>query len=158
MKKIILLATLLMTLSKTTIIAQVTSQSLTKDEALVIQAANWVETTDLDKELEKRKEINSIVLKWYIDTITLNMSLVEKLSTINEGNSEFLMIFFAGYSRYFIENKKNITNLAATKAGLISVMKVYKKGIGVTKSQEIEKLIKLTDENKLEDYIKTNFD
>ena len=68
------------------------------------------------------------------------------------------MVFFAGFSKYFIENKNTVTKLTATKAGLISVMTVYKKGIGVTKSQEIENLIKLTSDNKLEEYIKSNFD
>lgn len=163
MKRKIFFLTFLMIISSTYTIAQTTPQNaikedLTESEAQVVRAANWIITTGLSVELEKRKGINSIVLKWYIDTITLNISLVEKLSAIYGDNSDLLMMFFAGYSKFYLENKKTATNSASTKAGLISLINVYKKGIGVTKSEELEKLITLADANKLDDYVKNNFD
>ena len=123
----------------------------------VVESTKWIEETDLNKDIIKRKKINAFVLQWYIDNISLNMSLVEKLSDMNEGNSDLLLVFFAGSSRYYIENEISNTKFAATKAGLTSVMNVYKKGIGVTKSEELENLINLTT-GKLDKYIEDNFD
>ncbi len=131
---------------------------LSTSETQVLSAANWIITTGLSVELEKRKPANSIVLKWYIDTITLNIKLVEKLSAIYGDNSDLLMTFFAGYSKYYLENKKTSTNSAATKAGLTSLINIYKRGIGVTKNEELEKLVTLADSDKLTDYVKNNFD
>ena len=132
-------------------------EELNKSEMQVLNTADWIIATGLTVELEKRKEKNSIVLQWYIDTITLNISLLEKLMAIYGDNSDLLMMFFAGYSKFYLENKKTTTNLAATKAGLISLINVYKKGIGVTKSEGLEKLILLADDNKLDEYVKNNF-
>ena len=158
MKQLRFLAFVFLALSNTHLFAQTTPARLTAIEDSVIQAAKWIESTDLDKETGKRKEINSIVLKWYIDSISLNISLVEKLSELNEGNPELLMAFFAGYSRYYLENKKTVAKPAATRAGLISVMNVYQKGIAVTKSSGIDNLVELHRQNKLDDYIKSNFE
>ncbi|MEO5942183.1 MAG: hypothetical protein ABIP30_02375 [Ferruginibacter sp.] len=170
MKNIIFLSILILTfLCNAEVLAQTTfeappvttvisKEDSTKLEASIVNAVNWIETTDLDKQHDKRKDVNGFILKWYIDVFTLNISLVEKLSSINEGNSDLLLIYFGGFAKYYIENKTTYTKLAATKAGLISVMTVYKKGIGITKSKELEKLIKLTGENKLDDYVKENFD
>ena len=36
-------------------------------------------------------------------------------------------------------------------------MNVYKRGINITKGKEMEKLIKLTEENKIDEYIKQKF-
>jgi hypothetical protein len=162
MKRYLFFAIYLIIISGTYSLAQTNLPNAAKDElstseTQVLKAANWIISTGLTVELEKRKPVNSIVLKWYIDTITLNIKLVENLSAIYGDNSDLLMMFFAGYSKYYLENKKTTTNSAATKAGLLSLINVYKRGIGVTKGEELEKLVALADANKLDDYVKNNF-
>lgn len=163
MKRKIIIAFCLIIINGTYTLAQTNQPNAAKEdlstsEAQVLSAANWIITTGLTVELEKRKPVNAIVLKWYIDTITLNIKLVEKLSAIYGDNSELLMMFFAGYSKYYLENKKTTANPAAIKAGLISLIEVYKRGVGVTKDEELEKLVSLAGANKLDDYVKNNFD
>lgn len=163
MKREIIIAFCFFIISATYACAQTNQPNAAKEdlntsEAQVLSAANWIITTGLTVELEKRKPANSIVLKWYIDTITLNIKLVEKLSAIYGDNSDLLMMFFAGYSKYYLENKKRTANPAAIKAGLIALIDVYKRGIGVTKDEELEKLVSLADANKLDEYVKNNFD
>ena len=63
----------------------------------------------------------------------------------------------AAYARNFLENKNSATKFTATKAGLISIMNVYKKGIEITRSKEMDKLIGLAGDNKLDDYIRDKF-
>ncbi|MBP8115354.1 MAG: hypothetical protein KAY50_08355 [Chitinophagaceae bacterium] len=163
MKRKIFFAFFLIIISVTYSVAQTNlpnaaKADLSASETQVLNSANWIITTGLTVELGKRKPANGIVLKWYIDTITLNIKLVEKLSAIYGANSDLLMMFFAGYSKFYLENKKTATNSAATKAGLISLINVYKRGIGVTKGEELEKLVALADADKIDDYIKNNFD
>ena len=67
------------------------------------------------------------------------------------------MIYIASFSSYYLIHKKDATEFEATKAGLMSIMYVYKKGIEIKKSKEMDKLIKLTNENKLDDYINEKF-
>ncbi|HEX5154058.1 MAG TPA: hypothetical protein VFW07_21575 [Parafilimonas sp.] len=128
-----------------------------KYEPAIIDAAKWLEETDLDKETDKRKEVNSFVLQWIAGSPTVNIDINEKLSKIYGKNVQLLGIYLAGYTRNFLENKNAATKFSATKAGLISMMNVYKKGIAVSKSKEMEKLTKLTGENDLDDYINENF-
>lgn len=127
-------------------------EDYTKYESAVIEAAKWLETTDLDKEIAKRQQINAFIVQWVSGTPTVTMDLTPKLQKIYGDNTELLAIYLSAYARNYIENAGSATKISATKAALISMMNVYKKGIAVSKSKEMEKLIKLTGENKLDDY------
>lgn len=128
-----------------------------KYEPAIIDAAKWLEATDLDKEVDKRKDVNSFVLRWVSGSPTISIDITEKLAKLYGKNAQLLGIYLASYARNFLENKNTATRFSATKAALTSMMNVYKKGIDISKSKEMEKLIKLTDENKLDDYISENF-
>lgn len=132
-------------------------EDFVKYEPDIIAASKWLEATDLDKEIEKRKQVSAFVLKWVIGSPTVNVSIDEQLGKIYGKNADLLLIYLSSYTRYFLENKSTATKFLGTKAGLTSIMNVYKKGIEITKSKEMDKLIKLTEENKLDDYINEKF-
>lgn len=125
----------------------------TQYEPAVIEAAKWLEETDLNKETGKRQQVNAFVLKWVSGSPTVHVEINEKLGKIYGKNIQLLALYIASYTRHFLENKSTATKFSATKAGLISMIDVYKKGIEITKSKEMDKLIKLKDNNKLDDYI-----
>ena len=128
-----------------------------KYEPAIIDAAKWLEETDLNKEAEKRQQVNAFVLQWVSGSPTVNVDINEQLGKIYGKNAQLLGLYLASYTRTFLENKSTATKFLATKAGLISIMNVYKKGIEISKSKEMDKLIKLTEENKLDDYINEKF-
>ena len=134
-----------------------TKEDYAKYEASVIDAAKWLESTDLDKETEKRKQVNGFVSQWLSGSPTVNVDIGENLLKLYGKNAELLGIYIASYARNFLENRNTATKFSATKAGLTSMMNVYEKGINVSRSKELEKLIKLTEENKLDQYINDNF-
>ena len=111
----------------------------------------------MDKEPDKRKEVSAFVMKWIIGSPSVNVSLTEQLQKLYGKNASLLIIYMGSYTRHFLENKTTATQFSGTKAGLISMMTVYKKDIDITKSKEMEKLIKLTEENKLDEYITEKF-
>ena len=39
-------------------------EDYSKDETTIIDAAKWLEETDLNKETEKRQQVNSFVIQW----------------------------------------------------------------------------------------------
>ena len=132
-----------------------TEQDYKKYEGDIIKAAKWLEETDLDKETNKRKEINDFLMKWIMGTSAVTVEIKEPLINLCGENENLLALFAASYSRNFLENKKSATKFTATRAGITSMINVYKKGIAVTKSTELEKAIKLYDQGKLDQYIKS---
>ncbi len=122
-------------------------------ETDIINATKWLEETPLDKEPEKRKQVSAFVLQWITGCPNVNIELTPPLQKIYEKNNPLLLLYMAGYSKYFIEHKTDATKFAAAKEGLITMMNVYKKGININKNKEMNKLIKLTDEGKLDDYM-----
>ena len=134
-----------------------TKDDYAKYETAIIDAAKWLEETDLNKEAEKRQQVNAFVLQWVSGSPTINVDINEQLGKIYGKNAQLLGLYLASYTRNFLENKSTATKISATKAGLISMMNVYKKGIEISKSKEMDKLIKLTDDNKLDDYINDKF-
>lgn len=118
----------------------------------IINAAKWLEETDLNKETAKRKEVNAFVIKWISGTPDISVAITESLTKLFGENNELMVVYLASYSKEFLENK-NATDATATKAALISIIKVYKKGIAITKNKDMDKAVKAYDENKLDKYM-----
>jgi peroxiredoxin family protein len=127
-----------------------------KYENAVVEASKWLEETDLGKESEKRREVNIFVTQWVSGSPTVLIEQNENILKIYGENIELFALFLASYSRHYIENKATASKFSASKAALISMMNVYKKGINIIECMEMEKLIKLTEKGKLDDYVKKN--
>ncbi|MBX7155116.1 MAG: hypothetical protein U0Y96_03255 [Candidatus Kapaibacterium sp.] len=134
-----------------------TVEDYAKQEPTIIRAAKWLEETDLDKEVTTRKEVNLYIITWISGSPNVNIVITERHGDLYRDNAELLALYMASYARFYLENKSNATPHLATKAALLSMMKVYQKGINIKKSKGMEELIKLTGENKLDDYINDNF-
>jgi hypothetical protein len=103
------------------------------------------------------QKVDNNVLQWVSGSPTVSIDITEKLAKLYGKNEQLPGIYIASYARNLLENKNTGTKFSATKAGLSSVMNVYKKGIAVSKSKEMDKLIKLTGDNQLDEYINKNF-
>ena len=133
-----------------------TKEDYSKYEKAVIDAAIWLEQTDLNKEVDKRQEVNAFIVQWISGSPTVNIELTESLSKIYGKNAQLLAIYMASYARNILENKSTANKFTATKAALNSIMNVYKKRIEISKSKEMDKIIKLTD-SELDSYIADKF-
>lgn len=128
-----------------------------KYETAMVDAAKWLEETDLGKEPDKRQEVNAFVLQWVSGSPTVSVEINEHLSKIYGKNIQLIGVYLASYSRHYIENKGTATKASATKAALTSMMNVYNKGISIKKSKEMDKLIKQAEEGKLDEYVAKYF-
>lgn len=166
MKKIILLVCLA-TLSLLNTFAQGTfnvpknytlkeADDYTQYEADMIEAAKWLEKTDLDKETYKRQEVNQFVIEWISGSPTVSIEITEQIANLYDKNPQLLGVYMANYTREYLENGEDATKESAIKVGLISMINVYKKGIEIKKNKELDKVSKMTDA-QLDTYIKENF-
>jgi hypothetical protein len=128
-------------------------EDYSKYERDVINAAKWLEETDLDKKTDKRQQVNDFLAKWIAGSPTVTVSLDELVTRIVDRNPQLLFIYIASYSRSVLLNKASPNTLLAVKDGVLSVIKVYKKGIGVTRNRQLEKLAKMDQDSQVEDYI-----
>jgi len=133
-----------------------TKEDYTRFEGTLVEAAKWLEQTDLDKEIEKRKLVNAFVLQWVTGSSTVTVDIGTQLAKIYGKDFQLLGLYLASYAKDVIENKSLSNKFTATKAGLTSIMNVYKKGIQVSKNKELDKIIKLTD-GELDGYIISKF-
>ena len=125
-------------------------------ESTLVAAATWLEQTDLDKYAEKRKEVNTFIVKYLTGTPDITIGVNSVLTKLTSKNIQLLTIYLASYGKYVIENKNSTTQNAATKAALTSIINVYKRGIGVVRSKEMEKISNLSDA-ELEKFVLEKF-
>lgn len=121
----------------------------------VVNAAKWLEETDLDKETAKRKQVNAFIIQWVSGTPDISVDITERLTKLYGENTELMVLYLASYSRNYIENK-DATKFTAMKAGLISIINVYKKGTDIVKNKEMNKAVKANDNNLLDKFITEN--
>lgn len=129
-----------------------TKDDYTKYEPTLIEATQWLETTDLDKEEDKRKKVNAFVVQYVSGTPAFSVEIGGGLMKLFEKNDQLMFLYLAGYARYALENKATPDKKKSITAGLGSMMTVYKKGIKISKNKEMEKVLKLSD-SELENYI-----
>lgn len=128
-----------------------------KYEKDIIACANWMENSPLDKDVAKRKDVNTFFMKWLTGTPTVSVSISADLVVkYTEKNPDLLMIFMAGWTRYSLENNYSKDQQNGYFEGYKSIINVYKKGFGIKKDKNLEKLIKIYDKGELENWIKEN--
>lgn len=125
-------------------------------ESDVINAAKWLEETDLDKEVSKRKNVGAFIIQWISGAPNVTVDMTEALMNLYGENHQLMAVYLANYSRHFLENK-DATKASGIKAGIISMINVYKKGIAITKNKEMDKAIKSYGQNKIDEYIAKKF-
>lgn len=124
-----------------------------KYESLMKDVADWLEETDLDKQPELRQEVNVFVLRWLTGSPNVTIVVSSEFANLVEKNPKLIAVYMARYASYCITNNAYKDPAPPTKAALLSLVKVYQKGIDVTKTKAIKKLLAAIDENKLDEYI-----
>ncbi len=128
-----------------------------KYEKDIIACANWMENTPLNLDQQKRIEANTFLMKWLTGspTVTINMNadIVVKCS---DKNSDLLMLFLAGWTRYSLENNYSKDQQKGYYEGFKSMINVYNKGILIKKDKDLENLIEVYNKGELEAWIKDN--
>lgn len=131
-----------------------TKDEFIESEKRVLATINWLESTPLDQEEDKRKSQYALLTAWIINSPTVTIEVNSKTLTFNKKNDNLLMFYMAGWSRYALLNHYSKDVVQGNLAGIRMAMGIYKKGVGVKKDKEMEKLIKLEENGELEKWVK----
>ena len=119
----------------------------------VINGINWLASTPIDQDVEKRKEVNAFLMKWMTGSPTLKIEIRQEIVTFLS-SPDLLMAFLAGWTKYSLETRDFSNTLKGNVAGIENVIFVYNKNKKVLgKDREVEKYIKLQSKGKLEQEI-----
>lgn len=126
-----------------------------KYETDVINMYNWLLTTPLGVEPEKRKAMNAFIVQWISGSPNVTIELSADIITYMDC-ADCLVIFMGGWTKYALETKDFDGKVKGNIAGTEGVIEFYtqnKKALG--KNKDIEKLIQLKNDNNLESFIKS---
>lgn len=130
-----------------------TKEEFIKSEPAIISLVDWLENTPLDQEPDKRKRMYAILLAWLTNSPTVTVEVNQKVTPMSKKNPDLLAIFLGGWTKYSLQNSYSKDPVKGNLAGIKSVIKVYKMGIGMKKDKDIEKLVDLDSKNELEAWI-----
>jgi len=133
-----------------------TKEDYAKYEQDVINGYNWLMKTPVGENPQKRKEISAFLMKWMSGSPNVSIELSEKIVTSMDCD-DCLMMFMSGWTNYALTTKDFNDKFKGNLAGTRSVIEFYKKNKkALGKNKAIEKFIKMDDNHKLENYIKSN--
>lgn len=128
-----------------------------KYEKDIIACANWMENTPLNVDQQKRIEANTFLMKWLTGSPTVSINLnADIVVKCTDKNSDLLMLFLAGWTRYALENNYSKDQQKGYFEGFKSMINVYNKGILIKKDKDLENLIGFYNKGELESWIKDN--
>lgn len=132
-------------------------EDFAKYEKDVIACSNWLENTPLDKEVSKRKDASAFLLTWVSGAPNVTIEINQKIVNFTEKNPDLLMIFIGAWTRFALENPDAAKDMTkGNLAGLRGVIKFYQANLekGIKKDKNVENLVKLEKEGKLEAWVK----
>jgi hypothetical protein len=130
-----------------------TKEEFINSEKKVLATIDWLENTPLNQDAEKHKVQYAHLLAWITNSPTVTIEINAKVLTFTKKNSELLIFFIGGWTKYALENNYSKDIIKGSIAGIRCAIKIYKKGIALKKDKEMEKLIALEDKGELENWV-----
>ena len=123
----------------------------------ILKTIDWMNKTPLNESPKKWKKATGFFLEWITGCPQVAIELHEETVPFLEKNEILLIPFFAGWTKYALENPEE-ENLFVQGhlSGIQNAIAFYQKNLhqGIDEDPEMEKLIDLNEKNKLEDWIK----
>ena len=130
-----------------------TKEEFVASEPQVIATVDWIENTPIDQNEEMHKFQYSLLIQWLTNSPTVTLSLNAYVMDYTKKNSDLLMIFMGGWTKYSLQNEYTKDEVPCNLAGLQSMIKVYKTG-KLKKDKKMDELVALDTAGKLEAWVK----
>lgn len=128
-----------------------------KYEQDVIKTADWLLQTPLAEQAGKRRAANKFIMDWVSGSPNVNVTVGKKLMDLTDKNPDFLFIYFGLSAKYSLEHKDAPDANKADLEVLTAMISKYNTDPAKVKDSDIEKLIKLQQQGKLENWIASDF-
>lgn len=127
-----------------------------KYEADVVNCVNWLISTPVNEQTERRKEANAFLFKWISGSSKVHIEIKQEIVTFMD-SGELLMIFMGAWTKYSLETKDFDNKINGTIHGVESVIDFYNKNKGkISKNKGAEKYLKMKEKGTLKEYIEKN--
>ncbi|WP_343748458.1 hypothetical protein [Fluviicola sp.] len=130
-----------------------TKEDYKANEPNVIATVDWIENTPINENEELHKLQYGLLIQWISGSPTVTLSLQGYVGEYSKKNSELLIVFMGGWTRYALQNEYTTDALQCNLAGVQSMIKVYKTG-KLKKDKKMDELVKLEADGKLEAWLK----
>ena len=134
----------------------VDKEDYAKYEQDIINAAKWLRETPFDQQTEKRRKVSAFVVKWVNGSPTVNVELNANILDFDKKNPGMLVLYMASCARYVLENQDFEDMRAKHKYALRDMIYVYQRGEGIKKDKKMEKLIKMEENDQLDEWLEEN--
>jgi len=135
-----------------------TKEEFIKSEPALLNTIDWLENTPLDQDADKRKILTANLIAWITNSPTVTVELNSNVMPFVKKNSELMLAFMGGFTRYVLQNSYSKDAVKSSVAGIKSVIKVYQSNSkSLKKDKQMDKIIELDANNKLEEWIKEQF-
>jgi hypothetical protein len=123
----------------------------------VLDGINWIMNIPINKQTNKRKNVNSFLLKWLAGSPNMSLEIKTEIVTFIKPNPDLLMLFMGGWTKYALESKDYDNKVAGTTAGIEAVIDFYTANKAfMSKDKNVEKYIKMKANGTLKGYIEKN--
>lgn len=129
-----------------------TKQEFIESEQKVLATIDWLENTPINEQEAKHKEQYALFVAWITNSPTVSIEINAYVLTFTKKNSELLIFFMAGWTKYSLKNNYSKDAIQGNLAGIRSAIKVYNSG-GLKKDKNLQKLIDLDKKGELENWV-----
>jgi hypothetical protein len=131
-----------------------TKEDFIKSEPRVLATIAWLENTALDQQEAKRKQQNALLIGWITNSPTVTLEINANILTFTKKNSDLLVTFMGGWTKFALENSYTKDIFLGSLAGVKAAIKVYKMGNGIKKDKAMDKLVTLEENGGLANWVK----
>ena len=132
-------------------------QDYAKFNSKIVEIADWLESTPLDRHERKRTEAQAFLFEWISGSPDVTITLRMHYLNLSKKNPQLLFVFMGGWTRYAIEHPEDSNEVAAAVAGIECVIRCYQLE-GSKKDGKVNKVVKMKEEGSLHDWVERHLD
>ena len=126
-----------------------TAEDIKAYEPKIKACINWLQSTPLDEQTDKRTNANAFLMAWLTVSPSVKIGVQPYVMELTKKNPDLLMIFFGGWTSHSLENPAQIKNAELNNIkALRSLIDFYAANLksGIKKEKKIEKLKAMSDD------------
>lgn len=125
----------------------------------LLKAIDWFERTPYDQQRLKRREVTDFIMSWIEGCPYVTVETSDDINELGNKNNDLLIMYFAGYTRYVLNSHMlGINKREARMAGMKALLAKYEKDKAFIKDRNVEKLVKLDEQDGLQAWLAEELD
>jgi hypothetical protein len=124
-------------------------------EKNVLQTIDWYLSPPVNEKSEEAHQAKKFLLEWMSGSPDLSINISPEIVNFSDLNSDLILVFMAGWTRYALRSRKFDDELNGNIEGVKAVTAYYQKNRATLQHDEhVEAYIKLQKEQKLVEFVK----